>query len=585
MLLVAIFVCLGWMISLCVHEFGHAIAAYWGGDTSVKDKGYLTLNPLKYTDPGLSLLLPLFFLMMGGFALPGGAVYINTSKLRNRWWNSAVSAAGCVAEFFVVIILALVFHAIWNQETFNLERNGENSLYVSSILSIAYVIFLNIYVIFINLLPIPGLDGYGIIQPWIPIALDKKLNKFSSYGFWILIAGLWFYPPFGQFLRNISDNAIALLSIPNILVETGGSMFRTHAQYLVLGLIAILWIFRDKRKDLYRKGTRLISEGKYAPAIAIFDRAVVAEPNYYRAWLMRGYALYCMERYEDAQTSYNKALELQPDSSDSWYYKGIIFTDTDESYEALNCFNKAIEIQPDYLEALYQRGYLLIEQKNYEQALTDFERAIQIDTNNSKAWYGKGDTLTKLQRDEEAITAYQQVLQLEPKSSAWQNLVHILENLGKYEDIIGVCDRKLRFQPEDANIWNRRALMLEKINRHDEALIAFKEAKRNSEKILKRKPVDADSWFQKGLALTGIRQYTEAILAYQNVLEIEPDFASALYNLACCYAQENNSELAISNLRKAIILNRKLYINYAKTDSNFDKICEHPSFQALFASE
>jgi tetratricopeptide (TPR) repeat protein len=585
MWLVAIFVCLGWMVSLCLHEFGHAIAAYWGGDTSVKDKGYLTLNPLKYTDPGLSLLLPLFFLLMGGFALPGGAVYINTSKLRNRWWNSAVSAAGCVAEFFVIIILAFVFHAIWNQETFNLERNLENSLYISSIVSIAYVIFLNIYVIFINLLPIPGLDGYGIIQPWIPTAIDKKLTKFSSYGFWILIAALWFYPPFGQFLRNISDRAIALLSIPDILVVTGGSMFRTHAQYLILGLIAVLWLFRDKRKDLYRKGTRLISEGKYANAIVIFDQAVAAEPNYYRAWLMRGYALYCMERYEDAQISYNKAIELQPNSSDSWYYKGIIFTDTNQIDEALHCFHKAIEIQPDYLEALCQRGYLLLEQENYQQALADFEQAIKIDTNNSNVWYGKGDTLTKLQRDEEAITAYEKVLQLEPKSSAWQNLVQILENLGKYEDIIAVYDQKLRFQPEDANIWNRRGLMLEKLNRYDEALIAFKEAKRNSEKILKRKPADADSWFQKGLALTGIRQYTEAILAYQNTLEIEPNFTPALYNLACCYAQENNSELAINNLQKAIILNRELYSRNSKIDSNFDKIREHPSFQALFASE
>ncbi|NJR14674.1 MAG: tetratricopeptide repeat protein [Calothrix sp. CSU_2_0] len=420
MWLVAIFVCLGWMVSLCLHEFGHAIAAYWGGDTSVKDKGYLTLNPLKYTDPGLSLLLPLFFLLMGGFALPGGAVYINTSKLRNRWWNSAVSAAGCVAELFVVIVLAFIFHAIWNQETFSLERNVENSLYISSIVSIAYVIFLNIYVIFINLLPIPGLDGYGIIQPWLPTAIDKKLTKFSSYGFWILIAALWFYPPFGQFLRDISNSAIALLDIPDLLVVTGGSMFRTHAQYLVLGLIAVLWLFRDKRKDLYRKGTRLISEGKYESAIPIFDQAIASEPSYYRAWLMRGYAFYCMERYEDAQISYNKALELQPDSSDSWYYKGIIFADTHQIDEALSCFHKAIEIQPDYLEALCQRGYLFFLQENYQQALADFEQAIRIDTNNSQAWYGKGDTLAKLQRDEEAIIAYKKVLQLEPKSNAWQ---------------------------------------------------------------------------------------------------------------------------------------------------------------------
>ncbi|NJR14673.1 MAG: tetratricopeptide repeat protein [Calothrix sp. CSU_2_0] len=165
------------------------------------------------------------------------------------------------------------------------------------------------------------------------------------------------------------------------------------------------------------------------------------------------------------------------------------------------------------------------------------------------------------------------------------NLIQILENSGQYESAIKIYDRKLRFQPEDANIWNRRGLMLEKLNRYDEALIAFKEAKRNSEKILKYKPEDADSWFQKGLALTGIRQYKEAIFAYQNVLKIEPDFAPALYNIACCYAQEDNSELAIHNLQKAIILNRELYLRDAKIDSDFDRIREYPSFQALFEAE
>ncbi|WP_233220817.1 hypothetical protein [Chlorogloea sp. CCALA 695] len=55
MLQVSIFVCVGWILSVCLHEFDHAIVAYWGGDTSVKDKGYLTLNPLKYTNINLCL--------------------------------------------------------------------------------------------------------------------------------------------------------------------------------------------------------------------------------------------------------------------------------------------------------------------------------------------------------------------------------------------------------------------------------------------------------------------------------------------------------------------------------------------------
>ena len=108
MLSVAAFVCIGWIISVCLHEFGHAIVAYWGGDTSVKDKGYLRLNPLKYTDINLSLTLPLIFVLIGGIPLPGAAVYIN-HRLRHRWWQSTVSAAVPISSAIFTLLLAPLF--------------------------------------------------------------------------------------------------------------------------------------------------------------------------------------------------------------------------------------------------------------------------------------------------------------------------------------------------------------------------------------------------------------------------------------------------------------------------------------------
>ncbi|HVH66161.1 MAG TPA: Clp protease N-terminal domain-containing protein, partial [Candidatus Acidoferrum sp.] len=72
-----LFVVGGWVTSLCIHEFGHAFIAYLGGDRSVAAAGYLSLNPLKYTHPVLSIALPVVFLLIGGIGLPGGAVYLN----------------------------------------------------------------------------------------------------------------------------------------------------------------------------------------------------------------------------------------------------------------------------------------------------------------------------------------------------------------------------------------------------------------------------------------------------------------------------------------------------------------------------
>jgi Zn-dependent protease len=104
----------GWVFSVCLHEFGHAVVAYRGGDYTVKEKGYLTLNPLNYTHPVYSLLMPLVFLFLGGLGLPGGAVYIEDRLLRSKGWRSAVSLAGPAMN----VLLAMWYvpaanHAFW----------------------------------------------------------------------------------------------------------------------------------------------------------------------------------------------------------------------------------------------------------------------------------------------------------------------------------------------------------------------------------------------------------------------------------------------------------------------------------------
>ncbi|MEL7209419.1 MAG: site-2 protease family protein, partial [Actinomycetota bacterium] len=92
---VFVFVLVGWVVSLCLHEFAHAVTAFVGGDRSVADKGYLTLDPRHYAEPGLSLVLPILFVLLGGIGLPGGAVWINRAAERSpptkavtAWANS-----------------------------------------------------------------------------------------------------------------------------------------------------------------------------------------------------------------------------------------------------------------------------------------------------------------------------------------------------------------------------------------------------------------------------------------------------------------------------------------------------------------
>src|SRR5436190_17239306 len=98
-----------WVFSVCLHEFGHAWAAYRGGDYTVRDKGYLTLNPIHYAHPVYSLVMPVVFMMMGGIGLPGGAVYIERHLLRSKWWETWVSLAGIAMNLAMVLLISALF--------------------------------------------------------------------------------------------------------------------------------------------------------------------------------------------------------------------------------------------------------------------------------------------------------------------------------------------------------------------------------------------------------------------------------------------------------------------------------------------
>lgn len=188
----------GWIFSLCLHEFSHALVAYFGGDTTVKEKGYLTFNPLKYTHPFLSIVLPLLILFMGGIGLPGGAVYIETWRIRNRWWLSAMSLAGPAANGVFALVLAVLLRVL-PVSTANIWPG------------LSFLLVLQIWAILFNLIPIPGLDGYGVIEPFLLEGIREQMNNIRPYAFWILILAFWYLPAVsGFFFQTVSTFSLAL---------------------------------------------------------------------------------------------------------------------------------------------------------------------------------------------------------------------------------------------------------------------------------------------------------------------------------------------------------------------------------------
>ncbi|MFN2519294.1 MAG: site-2 protease family protein [Jatrophihabitantaceae bacterium] len=168
---VFVFVLAAWVVSVCLHEFGHAYAAYRGGDRSVEAAGYLTLNPLKYAHPVLSIALPLLFIVQGGIGLPGGAVYLHRQAFRSRAMQSVAAAAGPLSNAAFAIVLLSLAHA-----------HQSDGAHLRFWAALAFLGFLQVTAVVLNLLPIPGLDGFAIIEPYLDPATAQGAEKIKPWG-------------------------------------------------------------------------------------------------------------------------------------------------------------------------------------------------------------------------------------------------------------------------------------------------------------------------------------------------------------------------------------------------------------------
>lgn len=167
---VFLFVVAGWVVTLSLHEFAHAFLAWRFGDHEIQARGYLTLNPLKYSHPVLSILLPVLFIALGGIGLPGGAVYLHPHRFRTDTQRAMVSLAGPLVNLVFAIALMIAV------------KSNENSPHFIFWLGVAFLAFLQLMAAILNLLPIPGLDGYATIEPYLDPKFRAGAEQFKPFG-------------------------------------------------------------------------------------------------------------------------------------------------------------------------------------------------------------------------------------------------------------------------------------------------------------------------------------------------------------------------------------------------------------------
>lgn len=204
---------LPWIVALLIaitfHEFAHGFAAHKLGDQTAANAGRLTLNPLKHLDPVGTLLL---FLVGFGWAKP---VPINPFAIRKGQLGQAtVSFAGIASNLFLAIIGIVGLYVMLFGFGVELDNIGVRFL--------AFLVFINLALFIFNLIPVPPLDGYRILESSAPRFFAQIAPFIERWGFFIILFLVFFTDITGFLISHFISFASTISGLPIYGLAFGG---------------------------------------------------------------------------------------------------------------------------------------------------------------------------------------------------------------------------------------------------------------------------------------------------------------------------------------------------------------------------
>lgn len=195
------FVILTMLIAFTVHEFAHAWTAWKFGDTTAYEQGRVTLNPMAHLDWFGAL-----FLIVAGFGWAKPVPVRSSRFKRPRLMSVIVTAAGPISNLLLAFVVLLVVYALGAAGALNF---GSEATVNTIATFMQYWLHINVILFLFNLIPLPPLDGYRIVEQFAPLRWRIKMAQNEQWGIFVFLL-LVFLPP----LREVTVDPLFSLARP-----------------------------------------------------------------------------------------------------------------------------------------------------------------------------------------------------------------------------------------------------------------------------------------------------------------------------------------------------------------------------------
>lgn len=198
--------------------------------------------------------------------------------------------------------------------------------------------------------------------------------------------------------------------------------------------------------------------------------------------------------------------------------KGDVYYYQNKNTEALEQFERAINLDSKYPEAYNGKGLILADLKNYKEALDFFDKAIELNRRNGEFYYNKGQSLEQLQDGEMALQCYLKAVEIDQNDDEFYNLLGLAFKKYRedYNKAFEAFHRANQINPRSPFYFYEKGLVLDILNRGDEAIACFREA-------IKIESNDSDFYCSLGLALNKYKKdHVNALDCFQKSIDLDP---------------------------------------------------------------